>query len=231
MTRVFHNRWMLPALTSAVILVSSTAAQAESKTDRARQAIAVAETKIHAAEGAGASTATPNQVARADEVLADARAELRSGYKDQAILDANHAGALADASTGETHRLEAASANNAVEAARSEAAGAREQANEATEHAQAEAADARQQAAEANARAANAEQSAAISAQQAEAAQTAEAATAAGAATTSPPAVTTTVSTADSATAAPVHTHVKHVVRESHGRTHAQTTTTVVQTQ
>src|SRR6185312_7986495 len=101
------------AMTSALALALATAAHAEGKKDRAQEAIAAADAKIQAAQTAGASTATPAQVAHAREILANAREDLHQGHKTVAIVDANHAAALAEASIGETqHQVKA----NAVEA-------------------------------------------------------------------------------------------------------------------
>ena len=213
------NRRTGAVLASVLALVLGTSVHAEDKKDRAQEAIAAAEAKIQAAQTAGAGSATPDQVARAREVLADAREELHQGHKTAAIADANHAAALAESSIGETQRQVTASASDAVQ------------------QAQAVAADARQQAADANARAASADQAAAASAQQAQAAQasaaiSAEAATAASAGP--PTQVQTTVTTEEhSASTAPAPHKVTHrVVHHRKAGTHvSKTTTTVTQTQ
>jgi len=213
-------------LTSALALALGTAVHAEGKKDRAQEAIAAADAKIQAAQTAGAGSATPDKIAHAREILADAREELRTGHKEAAIADANHAGALAEGSIGQTQQQVVASAANAVGQARSEAADARDQAAS--------------QVAEANERAASADRAAAASAQQAQAAQASaavaeEAATAASASAQPAPQVQTTVTTEDqtSSAAAPAKVTHRRVVHHHRSRaTHVhKTTTTVTQTQ
>jgi hypothetical protein len=172
---------------------------------------------------AGGAPPTPDRIAHAREVLADAREDLRAGHKEAAIGDANHAAALAEGSIGETQRQVAASAAGAVEQAQAQAADAQQQAAE--------------QVADANARAADADQAAAASAQQAQAAPTsaavaAEAATAASA-SAQPAPVQTTVTTEDrTASAGAARGRVTHKIthhRSGSSRVHS-TTTTVTQT-
>jgi hypothetical protein len=197
----------------------ATAAHAEDKKDRAQEAIAAADAKIQAAQTAGAGTATPGQVARAREILANAREELHQGHKTAAIEDANHAAALAEASIGETQQQVKADASDAVQQARAEAA------------------DAHDQVADANARAASADQAAATAAEQARSAQASaaiaqEAATAAAAAPPTPAPAQVTVTTTDrtATTAAPARAKkVTHrVVHRTTGTARVHTTTTTV---
>jgi len=206
------NRRTGAVLTSVLALVLGASVHAEDKKDRAQEAIAAADAKIQAAQTAGAGSATPDQIARAREVLADAREELHQGHKTAAIADANHAAALAESSIGETQRQVNASASDAVQQAQSVAA-------------------------DANARAASADQAAAVSAQQAQAAQasaaiSAEAATAASAGP--PTQVQTTVTTEEhsSSTAPAPHKVTHRVVHHTKAGTKvSKTTTTVTQTQ
>jgi hypothetical protein len=153
---VIRNAFFASLLaTSAAAMTIATPAQA-GETERAREAIAAADAKIHTAEGLGANAELPGRTAEAKAVLEHARADFDSGHRDRAITDASHASALADNVVAELqHRQETA---------------------RATAHDQAVAAQ--QQAADANARAATAEQSAARSAADAEAARDAAAQTA-----------------------------------------------------
>jgi hypothetical protein len=187
--------------TSAMALAVTTPAHA-GKTDRAREAIAAAEAKIHTAETIGASTELPRETAEARAALAMAKEDLEAGHKSPSIAEAIRASALADTAIGElqrrkdnavasaqeTQREGLAAARDQVLAAHDQAAAAQDQAATA----QQQALTAQQQAAEANARAEAAQQSAASSAADAAAARNA----AALAAQTPPaPQVETTVTT------------------------------------
>jgi hypothetical protein len=147
---VIRNAFFASLLaTSAVAMTITTPAHA-GEVERAREAIAAADAKIHTAEGLGAGAELPGRTAEAKAVLEHARADFDSGHRDRAIADASQASALADNVIGEIqHRKDAA-----VAAAQ---------------------ANAQQQAADANARAAAAEQDAARSAADAEAARNAAA--------------------------------------------------------
>ena len=236
MFRITHFAPLLAV--SAMALVLSTPALA-GKADRAREAIAAAEAKIHTAETMGSGADMPHQTADASAALAMAREELASGKKSPAIADAIRASALADAAIGEMqHRKDRALAEaqqngrNAVDAARQQ-----------TDFAQQLAASAQQQTAEANGRAAMAQQSAAISANAAmtaqNAANAANAQSAANVAALALPARVETTVTTDQPVASPVtqrtvtrRTTRRHVVRHHRARTAAPvshvTTTTVV---
>ena len=78
---------------SAMTLAFATPVLAEGKTDRAREAIAAADAKIHTAETLGAGVEAPHATAEAREALALAREDLKSGHKEPAIRDAIHASA------------------------------------------------------------------------------------------------------------------------------------------
>ncbi|MBS0333771.1 MAG: hypothetical protein JSS35_13465, partial [Proteobacteria bacterium] len=167
---------------SAVALAVATPALAGA-TERAREAIAAAEAKIHTAENLGAPTEDPRDIAEARANLANAREAFDSHHRDDAIRIAIHAQALADSAIGIAQQHKNADLASAraeqratVEAARDEVAAARDQAAQARAAAQdqivaaqQQAQQAQQQAADANARAASAEQSAAASAADAEA--------------------------------------------------------------
>ena len=194
--------------TSALCLAISNPAAAASTSDRAREAIAAAEAKIHTAETMGADTAAPRETAGARATLATAREDFKTDHREDAIADAIRASAMADTAIGltqqhkdaaiaaarEDQRATADNARDQIDAARSQAATAQEQ-TVAAQH----------QADEANARAQSAEQSAAASAASAAAARDA----AATAAAQPPPApvVQTTVTTHHATT---VHRSVHH---------------------
>jgi hypothetical protein len=135
------------------------------KADRAREAIAAAEAKIHTAETMGATTEMPREAADARASLALAKDKLARGDKSESIEEAIHASALADTAIGVIQRNQ----NEALAARSQDATAAQQQAASA----QNQAASAQDQAADANARAAAAERSAAASAAQAEAARVA----------------------------------------------------------
>jgi hypothetical protein len=145
---MFRSQLFISLLaSSAVVLAATNPAVASSKSDRAREAIAAAEAKIHTAETLGAGVEAPAATAQARANLAIAREDLKSGDKDESITAAIRASAQADTAIGELQQR-----NNTAQAAT------------------------QQQAADANARAAAAEQSAARSAADANAARNAAAA-------------------------------------------------------
>lgn len=181
---------------SALTLAIATPAAANKQADRAREAIAAAEAKIHTAETLGSGTDAPRDTAGARAALASAKEDFASGHKEPAIQEAIQASALADTAIGisQKHKDEViAAGRDARDQARDQAAATQGQ----TAVAQDQAAAAQQQAAVANARADAAQQSAAASAADASAARTA----AATAAAQTPPApqVETTVTTQQSA--------------------------------
>ena len=197
---MFRNTMIASLLaSSALTLAVATPVLAASEKDRAREAIAAAEAKIHTAESLGTSADAPREAGGARAALATAREDLKSGHKDVAIREAIRAQALADTAIGASaqHKDDAiASAREdqkaTADAARDQVAAAKDQAAAAQDQAvgaQQQAATAQQQAAEANARAEAARQSAAASA--------ADAAAARNAAAMTPPApqVETTVTT------------------------------------
>jgi hypothetical protein len=85
---------------TAVCLSFTAPVQAAGKADRARAAIAEAQTKIDTAEALGTSTSQPGQTAEANAALARAKENLAAGHKPEAITDAIHASALADTALG-----------------------------------------------------------------------------------------------------------------------------------
>ena len=181
---------------SALTLAFANPAAAAGTSDRAREAIAAAEAKIHTAETLGASTHAPRDTADARAALAMAKEDFKSGHKEPAIRDAIRASALADTAIGtaQQHKDDAiASAREdqraTAEAAQDQVAAAHDQAAAAQDQAVA----AQQQAAAANARAESAQTSAAASAADAAAARNAAAMTAAQ--TPPAPQVETTVTT------------------------------------
>jgi len=170
--------------TSAMTLAIATPAAA-GKSDRAREAIAAAEAKVHTAETLGASADSPREAAEARASLAIAQEDFKSGHKEDAIQEAIHASALADTAIGMSERHKQAAVAQAregqratAEAARDQVVAAKDQAASAQDQAaaaQQQAANAQQQAADANARAQTAEQAAASSAADAAAARNAAA--------------------------------------------------------
>lgn len=198
--------------TSALCLAISSPASAASTADRAREAIAAAEAKIHTAETMGADTQAPRETAGARATLATAREDFKSWHHEAAIEDAIRASAMADTAIGLTQQHKDAAIAAAredqratVDSARDQVAAAQNQAAEAQNQKDA----AQQQAAEANARAQSAEQSAAASAADAAAARDAAAIAAQTPPPPAAPVVQTTVTT-DHATA--VHHYAHHKV-------------------
>lgn len=88
---------------SAMALVLATPAHA-GKADRAREAIAAADAKIHTAESMGAASEMPQQTADARAALATAKEKLSAGHKSRSINEAIRASSLADAAIGEMQR-------------------------------------------------------------------------------------------------------------------------------
>ena len=164
---------------SAMALALATPAQA-GKADRAREAIAAADAKIHTAESMGVGSELPHQAADARAALAMAKEKLSAGHKSTSIAEAIRASALADAAIGEMQgRQERALADE------------RQSHSDGVAAAQQQTALAQQQTVDANVRASVAQQSAAVSASEAVAARNA----AIVAAQTPPALVETTVTT------------------------------------
>lgn len=215
---------------TALCLTIATPAHAEGKADRARAAIAEAQTKIETAERMGTSTAQPAQTAEANAALAHAKENLAAGHKPEAIEDAIRASALADTALGMMQK-HAQQHDEAVQAQASADNAARAQVSVDA---------ANQQANMANDRAVRAESSAAASANDAAFAR--NAALTATAQVAQPTQVETTVTTEQAAPAAvvrrvavvakkPVHHHRKtrrhHTVhRTSAGKVTTKTTVT-----
>jgi hypothetical protein len=152
---------------SAICLAMAQPAAADKISDRAREAIAAAEAKIHTAETMGASSETPRDTAEARAALAAAREDFRVKHKEMAIQDAIRASALADTAIGMTQKHKDADVAAARDAQKDTAESARDQVSAARDQAAAaqdQAMTAQQRAAEADSRAHAAEQSAAASA-------------------------------------------------------------------
>lgn len=214
---------------SALSLAVTTPADAASQRDRARDAIAAAEAKLHTAETLGAATEAPRDTAEARAALATAKEEFKTGDRGPAIEAAIRAQALADTAIGisQKHKdnavAEAQAAQQAtVSSAQDQVAAAKDQAAMAQD----QAAAAQQQAAQANAQAQTAQQAAAASAADAAAARNA----AALAAAQTPPQVETTVTTQHTATSHPkIRTKiVRRAVTTTPSTTEQITTTTKV---
>lgn len=152
------------ALAPALALILAAPGYAESKGDRAQEAIAAAQAKIDTARTAGAATAGPQEFAHALQALADAREDVSAGKKEDAILAANHAAALADAVVLEQQKHKDEAAARQTDAAQQQVSAAQQSAvaaQQTASAAQQDAAAARQQAADASARAAAAQAAAA----------------------------------------------------------------------
>ena len=171
---------------SALALAIASPAQA-GKNDRAHEAIAAAEAKIHTAESIGTSTDAPRETAEARAALATAKEALKSGHESTSIQASIRAQALADTAIGRLQQRKDAAVAEARADQREGVAAAQDQAAAAQQQAD----TAQQQAADANLRADAAQQSAASSAADAAAARNAAAAAAAA----QPTQVETTVTT------------------------------------
>lgn len=189
-------------LASSAITLAVAGPAAAGEKDRAREAIAAAEAKIHTAETLGAGASSPRDTADARAALASAKEDFKTHHREDAIQEAIRASALADTAIGlaQQHRDAALAAAHAdqratAEAARDQVAAARDQALAA-----------QQQADAANARADSAQQAAAASAADAAAARTAAAVAAAQPAPAAPE-VETTVTTRHGATVHHTRTH------------------------
>lgn len=158
---MFRKSMLAPLLAASAMALTASPAYA-GKADRAREAIAAAEAKIHTAEQMGAATKMPERNAEARAALARAKEKLDAGKKSTSIDEAIRATALADATIGELQRRQ----NLALEGAQRERA-------EDVAVAQEQAEAARRQAEQANLHAAQAQQQAARSAAEANAARSA----------------------------------------------------------
>ena len=95
---MFRNKTLAPAVaTLALALAFGSPVHAQGKADRARTAIAVAESKIQAGDAAGAGTTLPQRQAEARHALATAKEDLSAGRKEDAVANANRAAAIAEA--------------------------------------------------------------------------------------------------------------------------------------
>ncbi len=187
-------------LASSALTLAFAAPATAGQSDRAREAIAAAEAKIHTAESLGAGVDAPRDTAEARAALATAKENFKSGHKEPAIHEAIRASALADIAIGVSQQRKEAAIASARDDQRATADAAQDQVAAAQDQAvsaQQQAATAQQQAAEANMRAQAAQQSAATSAADAAAARNAAALTAAQ----TPPQVETTVTTQRAGTA------------------------------
>lgn len=211
-------------MATALCLSFASPAAAQGKADRARTAIAEAQTKIDTAEKLGTSTAQPGQTAEANASLARAKENLAAGHKPEAIADAIQASALADTALG----LMQKQAQQRREAVQSQAQA------DGMARAQMSVDAAHQQADMANDRAMRAESSAAASASDAAAARSAMA--------VQPTQVQTTVTTEEAAPdpaavrrivvtkAKRPHRRIVHHRRVVHHRPVAKVTTTTTVT-
>lgn len=206
---MFRKSMIAPLLAASAMALTVTPAHA-GKADRAREAIAAAEAKIHTAETMGAASEMPERNAAARAALARAKENLSASNKSTAINDAIHASALADATIGELQRRKDAAVADANASRDADVSAAQQQAVAA-----------QNQAADANARAASAENSAARSAAEAQAARVA--------AQSQPAQVETTVTTQQPAAAAP-RKAVRTVTRKTTTRAVPAPTTTTTTT-
>jgi hypothetical protein len=210
---------------SALLAFSTTPALAgPGKAERARTAIAEAQGKVDAGSRIGAGGEAPALHDRAKIALANARADLANGKKDQAIIEAQHASELAGMA------IEAAD-HRKVAAERAE-----------RHDAEAAAAQSQQAAAAANDRADAAQQAAATATAQADALRNAPppAPVYVPVPTPAAPTTTTVATTERTVVHTPARAHVvpvKHVVKRrvvrkpGHAAVAEKTTTTTVTTQ
>jgi hypothetical protein len=199
---MFRKTIFASLLASSALTLAIATPAAAGRTERARDAIAAAEAKLHAAETLGAGTDAPRDTADARAALANAKEDFARGDREPAFRAATRASALADTAIGisqrrkddaivaarEDRRATADEARDQVAAAQVQAAAAQDQAVAAQQRI----ASAQQQAADANARAEAAQQSAAASAADAAAARNAAAI---AAATPPAPQIETTITT------------------------------------
>ncbi len=98
----------VPYLLSGVAIATCLGAMATpamaGKADRARAAIAEASGKIDAVDKAGVAGEAPRLTAEAQATLRSAQENLKSGHKETAIKEANHASKLADIALGESQK-------------------------------------------------------------------------------------------------------------------------------
>jgi hypothetical protein len=137
---MFRKSMIAPLLAASAMALTVTPAYA-GKADRAREAIAAAEAKIHSAETMGAGSEMPHEAADARASLALAKEKLAAGDKSQSIEEAIHAQQLADTAIGVMqHRQDQAKADAA--SAQQQAAAANQRADMAQQQAANSAADA-----------------------------------------------------------------------------------------
>jgi hypothetical protein len=141
---MFRKSMIAPLLAASAMALTVTPAYA-GKADRAREAIAAAEAKIHTAETMGATSELPREAADARASLAMAKEKLSDGHKSEAIEEAIRAQQLADTALGVIqHRHDQAMAAHSqdVATAQQQAAEANQRANMAQQQAANSAADA-----------------------------------------------------------------------------------------
>lgn len=179
-------------LASSALSLAATSPAAAGQDERARQAIAAAEAKLHTADSIGTGAETPRITAEARAALSMARENLAAGHEKASIAAAIRAQALADTAIGELQQ----SKNDAVADAQASERATAQAAQNQTAAAQQQADVAQHDAAAANARADAAQQAAASSAADAAAARNA-----AAMAASQPTQVETTVTTQQPRTA------------------------------
>lgn len=128
---------------SAMTLAIATPVSAAGTSDRAREAIAAAEAKIHTAEALGTATVAPRDTAEARAALASAKEDFKSGHKEPAIREAIRASALADTAIGMSQQHKDA----AIASAREDQRATADMAQDQVAAAQGQAVSAQQQAA------------------------------------------------------------------------------------
>jgi hypothetical protein len=220
---MFRKTLIASLLATSAMTLAIASPAAAGKSDRAREAIAAAEAKVHTAENLGTGAEVPRETADARAALAVAQEDFKSGHKEDAIQDAIHASALADTAIGISQRHKDAALASARDAQRATAQNAADQVGAAKD----QAVTAQQQAADANARAESAQQAAASSAADAAAARNAAAMAAAQPPAPAPQVETTT--TTSHATAGHRTTH-KVVRRTTSGAAPASSTDQVTTT-
>jgi hypothetical protein len=132
---MFRKTMFAPLLAASAMALTASPVYA-GKADRAREAIAAAEAKIHSAETMGAGSEMPHEAADARASLALAKEKLSAGHKSESIEEAIHAQQLADTAIGamqhhqdqamaaerNAHSQDVAAANQRAEVAQQQAA-------------------------------------------------------------------------------------------------------------
>jgi hypothetical protein len=116
-----------PLLAASVMALAVAAPAHAGKADRAREAIAAADAKIHTAETLGAGSKMPHQTAEARAALDMAKEKLAAGDKSTSINEAIRASSLADTAIGEMQKRQEQSISDERQARADSVAAAQQQ--------------------------------------------------------------------------------------------------------